>query len=72
MTMLDRKAVLTRELCDAAGEEPVYVEVKAAGFVAFFATELGALRVAYRYRQKRIVCAYREALRVWSVTSTPV
>jgi hypothetical protein len=65
--MLDRYALI-RNLRDVAGEEPPYVEVKAGGFVAFFASELGALRVAYHYRQKRIVCAYREALRVWSVT----
>jgi len=67
--MEDRKTLLTHELRSVAGEAPVYVEVKTPGFVAFFETEIAALRVAYHYRQKRVVCAYREALRVWSVTS---
>lgn len=66
--MPDEKKRLARDLAQAAGSDPTYVEPRADGFVAFFADELSALRVAYRYRQKKVTCTHRPALGVWSVT----
>lgn len=58
---------LTASLSRIGGEKPTYVEPRDDGFVAFFASELAALRVAYHYRLKVVTCTYRRALGVWSV-----
>ncbi|PRG12199.1 hypothetical protein C6Q17_14165 [Burkholderia contaminans] len=66
--MRDAKNHLTSTLTGIAGSAPTFVEVRTDGFVAFFSDELSALRVAYHYRNKKVTCSHRRALRVWSVT----
>ena len=65
--MRDEKKLATG-LETIAGSAPTYVEARPDGFVAFFADELSALRVAYHYRKKKVTCTHRQALGVWSVT----
>ncbi len=64
-------ARLRKALAEIAGEAPSHIERSDGGYVAFFGSELAALRVAYAYRDQRVTCEYREALETWSVTVLP-
>ena len=66
--MPNDRSRLERKLRDVAGETPTYLEVTPTGFVTYFLGELEALRVAYYFRKRDVVCKHRPALGIWAVT----